>query len=217
MEFGDKEFAQLTYRIHEREKDADFFKLFPVFARFETFTSYYNTRVNLNYLMRYIIYCFDKNSPLVSIDNIFERRVKAAQLAGFYFNKKNRFNDDVEKVLLSKDFHVNCMVIQYCIMHAGEDYTTLVSFQDTLRKQLEKLTMESEEETTKDLISNIQKLRTDIREIRDIVFKFSSDPWLTEDLYSFMEMRRMRISPEDWARLLVESEEVVSILATSDE
>ena len=101
------------------------------------------------------------------------------------------------------------MIIQYCIMHAGEDYTTLVSFQDTLRRQLEKLTMEKEDESTKDLISNIQKLREDIRGIRNEVFRFENDQWLRNDLYSFMESRRIKISPEDWAELLSESELVI--------
>jgi hypothetical protein len=212
MEFNDKDFNKLTYKVHEHDRDADFFKLFPVFARYPVFTRYEELGVNIGYMMRYIIYCFDKNSPLSSIENVFERRVKAATLAGFSM-KNDKFPKRVEDILLSRNFKANCMIIQYCIMHAGEEYTTFVTFQEALRKQLENLMAEDEDvgDKKKDIIANVQKLREDLRSTRDMIFKFEEDTFLTKDLYSFLETRKLKISPEDWAVMLNEKEIVINV------
>lgn len=212
MEFNDKDFNKLTYRVHENDPDADFFKLFPVFSLYPVFTAYHSEGVDVNHLLRYIVYCFDKNSPLLTLDNLFERRVHAAKLAGFVVDDKGKFAAPVEDVLLSRDFGANCMIIQYCIMHAGEEYTTFVTFQDALRKQLEALMSDDDEgDSKKDTIANIQKLREDLRTTRENIFRFKNDSFLTDDLYAFMETRKLRISPEDWAVMLNEKEVVLNV------
>lgn len=215
MDLLDSDFKNLTFKIHQHSKDTEILRLYPIFSRYDAFLCDPGWNLNINWIIRYIIYCFDLHSPLLSIDDMFERRIRSAELAGFIPLSEGKFSQPVNAFLLSQNRIINSMIIQYCVMVAGEEYATFITYQDALQSNLDKLMNlslnkdDDEKETQSTIISNIDKLRASIKKIRDEIFVFKDDRWLESDLYAFTQMRRLRITPEDYAVLLEENEVIL--------
>jgi hypothetical protein len=210
MEYSDREFAKLSLPIHEHHKDADIFRLFPILTKYEVFRRPLDG-LNINHVIRYIVYCFDRYSPLHDIIDIFERRVQAARMAGFNMLESERFDAHVNQMLLSRNSNVNDMIIQYSIAYGGEDWTTYNVYQEALRQSLENLQNKDQdnEGNRNKMITNITSLRTEIRSLKETLFRFKDDPWIEDSLYKFMQYSQLKLVPEDYAKLHSGFEELV--------
>src|SRR5574343_886211 len=128
-EYSDREFAKLYLPVHKNHKDSDIFRLFPILLQYDAFKA--EIDLNINYVIRYIVFGFDRNSPLNEIDDIVERRMRCVHLAGFTVNQKGQYNKEVQDMVRGKNQAVNIMIIQYAIMQGNYDYTTLIAFEES--------------------------------------------------------------------------------------
>lgn len=196
-DYRDSDFANLFLKVYQVPFETDLFKRFPILNAYSVFKADIGN-LEREKVLRYIIYAFDKNSPLNTISDILERRVEAALLAGFK-PKKNKFEPEVEAMIKSVNNIINSMIIQYCIMQGEEDYTTLVSFQEALRSQLEILLNPGEDDDVSKIIKNVKELRTQINELRQNLLINNVDTFLTMSLNDFSEAEKLELSPEYFA------------------
>jgi hypothetical protein len=206
-EFSDKEFRKLLLNVQAHNKDADIFRLFPILNKYPIFHS--DCKLNINYVIRYIVFAFDRNSPLNSIDEIAERRIKAASLAGFSVNDKGQFSPVTANMIKGKNQVVNLMIIQFCIMLGDDEWTALIAFQEAFKNQVEKLMSGDDTEKTKEVRANVSNLKEDIRTTKEKLLNKNMDSLLEADLYTYTESKKLMISPEEYASLF-SGEEVVT-------
>lgn len=191
------DFGKLFLPIHKVE--SDYKKHFPILNKYEEFQQ--DVGVDFDTLIKYIVLAFDINSPIRhAYKDMYEQRVKAAQIAGFKVNKKGKFETEVEQILLCENSKTNRMIIRYVTMMNSEDYATFVAYSEALRKQQEKiLAGDVDQEKTKDMIANINTLKTSIKELKEILLGESED--LQRTLYEFVDSTVLGISPEEVASL----------------
>lgn len=215
-DYKDSEFKRLLLNPYGRNKDADIFRLFPILGKYDAFLAD-TAPMNRNHVIRYVIFTFDKNTPLHNIDDLIEKRMRGALLAGFTTGEKNKFSHDVENMIRSKNPTVNAMIIQYLIIQSSEDFMVLTAYEESLRLQMEKLIKgDVDSEKTKELIANVETLRTNIKSIKSSILVKNDDPFLDRDIYTFSEVKKLRISPEDYAVLFDPSEEVIEEVGILD-
>jgi len=110
MDFRAKDFERMMINVYEVPEHEDLFRRFPILDTYETFKQQIGTPVpdakgkiqyvetsylNNQLVMRYIIYTFDQNSPLLTVPDMVERRVNAAFLAGFRHDGTNKFPEPI--------------------------------------------------------------------------------------------------------------------------
>lgn len=198
MDYKQKEFSELMFAVHIVPDNKDLLKQFAILESYDEFHVDV-TPLETNKVIRYIVYAFDRNTPLP--DDIIQRRIEAASLAGF--NKRNnKFRKEVEEVIRGENANVNNMIIAYASIQANEDWMMYISYQESLRKQLTELHNGDSGEKTKDLITNTQNLQKAIAAVRKKMFKDDKDTLLKKDLYRYAEAQRLKIRPEDYAKRL---------------
>lgn len=191
------DFSKLTFPIHG--VNADWCRKFPILKDYGFDKLPDSIR---NETIKYIIYAFDRNSPLHSIPDVLQRRKKAVELAGFKLNSRGNYSKEVEDIIFSQNELVNHLIIQFCVgvMKSSEDWMSYMVYQEAFRKQNEKLLNgDTDNEKTKDIIVNIDNLGEKIREVRKRLLSDNEDKFLTRSLYDFSEIEKLCLSPEDYA------------------
>jgi hypothetical protein len=191
------DFGKLFIPVHKEDKD--YKTKFPVLNKYSEFAA--DVPVDFDTLIKYIVLAFDINSPVrYTYNDMYEQRVKAAQIAGFKVSKGGKFAKEVEDILMCENPSVNRMIIRYVAMMNNEDYATFVAFSEALRKQQEKiLAGDVDQEKTKEMIANISTLKNSIKELKELLIGDSND--LQRTLYEFVESNILGILPEEVATI----------------
>jgi len=126
MKFTDQDFEKLKYNCFIIPKEKSLLEAFSELTRYPEFVVNKHG-LNNDTVLRYIIYSFDKFSPLILEKNIVKRKMIAAELAGFEM-PKGKFTPEVEQMIGGRNIFVNRMVccyvrnqrdIQYALMMTG--------------------------------------------------------------------------------------------------
>lgn len=157
-------------------------------------------------ILRYIILNYDMNTPLRrKHSNYFKRKVEAAKIAGFKYNKKEkRFANCVENILISKDDVVNAMIVRYVMYFHNQDYLRLVIFNEWLgniaRKEMSKGDIEKKN------IDALNEISKGIEELTNKIFGTSEideeSKELKQQLYKAMEEEKESLHPDEVAEQL---------------
>jgi hypothetical protein len=205
MEYVDRDFEGLLLNVQRHDLGTDLFKVFPILTKYDEFQAKV-AGLKKELILRYIVLAFDRNSPVVAINDILERRVEAAHLAGFVPNKNNEFALGIETMIRSLNPLVNHMVIRYCMLLGDTDYTVMVTYEDSLLKELDRLiNYEADQKTDptnekkKEIITNISTLREGVNMLKDEFLAKNVDFFLSRSLSEFTESKRIDMSPEAYA------------------
>jgi len=204
MEYQDSDFKDMFLNVWKAE--GNLFKAFPILTKYDEFKARlekYN--LNKDKVIRYIAYAFDKNSPLMNVLDIMERRFLALELAKFKKDKNGNFSKKVELMVHSGIPEVNRMVIRYCLFTGDTEYSVLVTYEDSLIKELDNLmNFDDNDPTDKKsvVISNIANLKKLIKELKNEIFSNNTDAFLLRSLSEFTEAQRLELSPEYFAEYL---------------
>lgn len=201
MDYNSRDFDGLMLNVMKHPVDEDLLQVFPILGAYNVFKEQV-FGISKTKLIRYIVLAFDRGTPLVSINDIMERRVKAMLLAGVPVNRHGKFPEEIDMILKSQKPEVNNMVIQYCILSGGSKYSVFVTYQEVLRKQLEKLLGADENQDTKVLIQNINNIKGQIDHLTKEIFLDNVDSFLTRSLGEFAEADMLEYSPEKYAEKL---------------
>jgi len=219
MEYLDSDFEKMFLNVWKVKSDDDLFKTFPILGKYKEFGVKLRN-LDKNKVIKYIAYAFDKNSPLSLINDIIERRVKALELAGFKTDVKENHSSQLDMMVHSGIPEVNHMVIRYCLFVGDTDYAILVTYEDSLVQELQRLSdfetsfkvrrgkgEESDDIFYKEnnekkaaLITNISNLRKQIKDLRSEIFSGNIDAFLERSLREFTESERLELSPEFFAK-----------------
>jgi len=204
MEYQDSDFKDMFLNVWKAE--GNLFKAFPILTKYSEFkcnVEKYN--LTKSKVIKYIAYAFDKNSPLMNVLDIMERRYYALELAKFKKNKEGNYSKRVEQMVHSGIPDINRMVIRYCLFTGDTEYAVLVTYEDSLVKELDNLmNFDDNEPTDKKsvVISNIANLKKHIKELKEEIFSNNIDAFLLRSLTEFTEADRLELSPEYFANYL---------------
>jgi len=204
MEYIKSDFEGMLLNVYAVGQTVDLVRRFPILSKYEEFSVKLRPGLDRNKVIRYFVYAFDKNSPLLAINDIMERRWEAARLAGFPLTGRSKHNTTIDMMLRSLIPAVNHMIIRYCILLNDINYSVMVTYEDSLVKELKRLidfddNADKAGEKKKDLINNINVLKNNIAELRDEFLSRNVDYFLTRSLMEFGEAKTINLSPEKYA------------------
>ena len=228
MEYIESDFENMFLNVRKVKVGDNLLTAFPILKKYKEFGVRLKN-LNKGLVIRYIALAFDKHSPVTSIIDIMERRKEALSLAGFKTDTKGNYGKNVEAMVHSTIPQVNNMVIRYCLFVGDTEYAILITYEDSLIKELQRLMAfespfkikkgrddkESDElfyNETNDkksaIISNIAKLKSLISELKQEMFSNNTDKFLERSLMEFTETQRLDLSPEYYAQQFKEWDNV---------
>lgn len=155
-----------------------------------------------NGIIKYIVATYDINSPLRELyPNFFERKARAAVVAGFKQGKNKLFPKEVEDVMIGRDDKVNAMIVRYIIMHGSPDITAYVAYNEIMHSELRK-SLAADGYESRDLKAtrdNISYIVTQLNSLHQKVFGGTEGKKLKDELYKTLENDRIKLRPEDIA------------------
>lgn len=125
MDLKPEDFQKLKYPCYQIESGKSLLEVFPELKRYPEFSSNEHSLDN-NKVLRYIIYLYDKQSPLVSEKNLIKRKMLGAQLAGFELVDK-KYPELIEQMISGRNIYVNRMVCVYVRNQRDIQYASLMT------------------------------------------------------------------------------------------
>lgn len=200
MSYEKREFEKLKFRVdlvdvpsYEPTQSFPEIRFYPEFMQKE-----YLASVPSHYYGRtfaYIVYAYDPTSPFVRYNsNILKRKKDAAKYV--FTSEKNVTY--IENLILNENDSVNRMISRFLRILKNSNWETLVSYQETLRVQLEMLRKgkDLDEKAAETLIKTTTSLRREI-EILEKDFLVNDDNYnLRSVLYDIVETEDLDLTPE---------------------
>lgn len=126
-EYTSEDFEGLMFNVFEASKKEEILDQFPKLKKLKEFNIKL-VKPLLNKVIRFVVYCYDRNSPLIlDYPNINKRKVESCKVAGFTYDDNNKFDKEVIKMLKGENPKVNKMVVKYCLMQRPTTYALIVS------------------------------------------------------------------------------------------
>lgn len=192
--YNPEEYAPMKWRIDQVPKEIRVTDRFPELET--TFREYMNdlatNELSADTVIRYIVYCYHKNSPLVKkISNIAQRKQEAWIQSG-----ADPKCTDAKDISDHSNEKIAYAIIQFLIFERDTDYLTL-----TYRKEAyHRLNMEMANGKTKFAASTYTSLRDLEADIERLSNKATSgDPELISSFPAFQIIEQRKLSPEDYA------------------
>lgn len=134
------DFSRLLVPVHTVEMGQDIIHKFPELRDFPEFSMY--AEGDRNYVIRYVVYAYDPESPIVkkSIMTLAKRKEAAADLAGFERHKKSGlFEDGVYEIMDLKNEAVTAMILRYLKIVNSLAWTQIVTYEQQFWEYAESL------------------------------------------------------------------------------
>lgn len=158
---------------------------------------------------KYIIAYYNPKSPVRFEPDLIARKKAAAQVAGWKAKEFGRYPSHVDDILMAKNEAVNQLIIDYCYLVGGVDFTILAVYEQGMYNELINLIGRA---FTKDTVKKIKEITDEINEIKEKILAndtFSKE--LSKALYAKTESIRIELRPEDIARKIKDGEEPVKV------
>jgi len=125
----DKEFESLEFNILASRSVDKIKEKHPKLFQWPEMSRKLGSKVSKVKVLKYIMVCYDKNSPVVKMENnILKRKRVAAEVAGFEFDSKTmKFIKPYRDIMEGKDSLVNQMIIKFVIHQHDLLYSQYVS------------------------------------------------------------------------------------------
>ena len=207
LKYNKDEFVNLRFRVDEVDiltYDPKF--SFPEIAYYPELSNkklLAGLTVNQLYgkIFAYMVFAYDPTSPFVRFnDSIIKRKVESMEAVGISKTKAGKYDLFIERIMTNMDEEVNRMIIRFLKLLRNSAWAILVSYQETLYRQLDQLRSGSADKD-KDTIANTQILS---KEIESLTFTFLSGDTtgnIVESLYDAIEIENLALKPEDIAAI----------------
>jgi len=160
------------------------------------------TSIHKEKVFRYIIYMYDRNSPLrTKYSDLDRRRLEAAKEAGFR-TEQGVFPEEVENMLMGKIPKINRMIVDFVRHHRSYKYSYLVANEESFYKIMQQV-LNGETKQIADLDRIGKQLEETLSEmlneddnvaIMDAVVKYIEDERISEQLRPEAIARKMKES-----------------------
>lgn len=203
FQYEDEDFSDLLLNVHSVPKKDRVIDRFPDFTKYDEFKGDLGDKdIHLDKILRYIVYKYDRKSPLIDIEDYIIRKTTAAQLAGFKPYDNGRFPEFVKKMLAGKNKVINLMIIRYCRMQYPAEWAFLVAGNEAYYSILDDM-MNEDGKKKKDSFTQAGIMVKELDEMRQQLFNGEESKLIDEDLYKVVEIKAKeyrRMSPENMAK-----------------
>lgn len=196
IEWIDRDFKDMLFNPWKIPLSEDLLKVWPDLAAHTEFTI--NTApISKNKAIRYVIYMYDKCSPLLTkIDNIYKQKIEAAKLAGFKQNTAGTFPAYVDKMMVGLDHRINHMIIRYLRLMRDEQFMQFMIYKEKLYSSLQKMQETDDPKQLNQIIAVNKSLTGVINNLKTEFVQPKDSKQLIEILYEQAEFEDLELTPE---------------------
>jgi len=206
--YQNSDFNKLMINVYDVPKSIDLNEEFPIFKDYPEYSLPLpkDLEKNRNHIIRYIVYVYDKGSPLkIMFQDLNNRKMEAAQLSGFRVNDKGRFKIELENVFRGYNPEVNAMIIRYCRSLNDMDYSYLIAAREDYYHIMHEAMNRSENEDSdsinrrKRLFDSAKKRKDEIQELSESILARDNSKELNLDLFRVIDHEQkitLKLSPE---------------------
>ena len=204
MKYKKQDYEDMFYDVHTLEDDTDIFEKYPDLLDYKLLDKWSGV-IPRSKILKYIVLCYDKNSPFVNqIDSLIERKKEAAKEAVLPTNEFGNLINEAKEILHCKNEVVNEMIFKYCMFSGKAVWAQIVSLSQASTRmymQLQRGTDEEGEPVNSGTLSvSVSKVDANLLEKKKEFLAQAKDDGPKDGMYDFIEKRVIRISPEDYAR-----------------
>lgn len=207
MNFEASDFKSLQYNVFELQDSEKVLEKWTELARYPEFTTALLRGISRDKVIRYVILCYDKKTPLLSEKNLMRRKKLAASFAGFEKNKSDVFEDSVMDMINNENKAIVRMIIRYVRIQSDMRFTLLVSGMETYYENIIRITNSGKDDgdvldsTEKSkLFNESKKMSDDLEKLADEIFNNDTEILGEADEVNEEESDRITSWPEYWAK-----------------
>lgn len=208
--FGNKDFENLLFNCTKVSADKNLLSVFPTLGQLPSFRTIMPD-LDKNKVIRYIIFAYDRKSPMVVqfLNDEVKRKTLAAQYAGFTANEETGcFDASIDLVMRCQNNDTNNMIVDF-VRQFGHDFSVLITGNESLYNKIAQMNNLVKnykrdalqiEETRGKIWKQVLELRTDLEKLGDKILN-DTNPYLREHLFSIIdesERNRLSLTPERW-------------------
>lgn len=199
-EFSDSDFAKMMFNLR-KNPDLDYREQFAEFKHFDEFSVTLPAPIDRNTLIRYVGFCYDKESPFrIKYKNLMERKVHAALEAGFSM-KDDKFDKHFEDVLECNSPNTNNIILAYCRLHNSMTYRHLIVVEQMYYNREKDIFMNQ----TALKMSELRSIREEFDKTMSELLALDNSAWLVKSLYQSVNRERIALAPEDIAQKIAKN------------
>tara|TARA_R110000868_G_scaffold360225_1_gene622260 strand:- start:2941 stop:3600 length:660 start_codon:yes stop_codon:yes gene_type:complete len=124
--FDNRDFEQLSFNVMKHKADVSLLSKFPSLAELPSF----KTKIifDRDILIRYIVLCYDRESPILKrfMQEEQLRKTTAATYAGWKPDKDGLFNEDVDDMMKGLNKEANNMIIDFVRLYNDPEWALLI-------------------------------------------------------------------------------------------
>lgn len=204
--------SKLPYNIDKLSKcktQKDVFSLYPDFKNYPEFQR--DCGIEFGKAVALVVLLYSKDSYISARHS--SEKINAAVYLGYEQRAGVITDKAVHNALTCNNKVFNDMVIRYCRMQYDSEFSELVIFNNAFYNQLMALNdgKSDNSEKTKDIISNVNILKKQIKDIETKMLNENTTPENINTLYEHIEYTSLGLRPEDVAEKLKAGEQVVDI------
>jgi hypothetical protein len=198
MEFTPDDFKRMMFNVYEADMNKSFLTQFPELNLYDEFSERLSN-LDRNKIIKYICCVYDKNSPYkVKYKDITTRKVQAIMDAGYPL-ENGVFDKEVEDVLQGRNPKVADMVIAFVKLHCDLGYSHVVLLESMYYKTMKDVMLGQSAK-----ILELQKTKEAYEAAMNDILEHDKDKGLARSLYKSINSDKLRLSPEDIAKDILE-------------
>lgn len=187
---------------------------FPILARFVSFTRIQEEfPYDANKIIKYILYCYDPNSPaVIQIPDIFKRKSWCGHAAGFSIDPETTvFKVKYYDILNCEIETINYAIIDFCSLFGSVTYMSLVTGYESLYRKQRTMSQDIDDSVKKTVL-DLEKVRGELwkqiqtlqKDIQELEYQYLNDrnTYLVKNLYRLVNedvYKRLQLTPESRA------------------
>jgi len=213
MESSNLDFSKMMFPAHLIDNSIDILRSYPNLKLYPEFIippkkdkdeeySLIN-KFGLTKVFRFIVFAYDRKSPLVSnlTMSVIKRKTEALLLAGFIIDEDN---DDIFNIVTCRNRPIAKLIGRYCRIQHNMKFTSLMSKMDAHYNETEYLRTETDASKRTACLKNQNQLEEEIDTLVNTILSGDNAELLKEEIYAQIEMDELGIMPEDIAKKLIE-------------
>lgn len=207
--FNNKDFVSLTFNVSIHKEDVNLLGKFPTLNAIDSFRNYKYVYLDRNKVIRYIIYCYDRESPILKkfMMDDQKRKQAAATYAKFSTDADGLFDEHVDNMMKCRIPDVNAMIIDFIRMYNDPEWALLMTGLESYYQKLANLLTDKVdskrdqfqmEETKGKLWDQCNKMADTLSKAANKILT-DENPYLRRDLYCVIDQdakNKLNITPE---------------------
>ena len=125
MKFKDSDFSGMMFPIYDLPKSKSVLKEFPELDKYKEFKT--TIALDKDKVIRYIMFCYDKRSPLLKEADLSKRKIVALELAGFSKEKGGKYNENLLRMISCENDSINRMMVRFLRIQNDLDFSLLTT------------------------------------------------------------------------------------------